>query len=296
VPDKPELSLAADACPSAELVREMLEPLIGHQHVLHLHQASDPQPAAVQVRDLGDDYRIEVDGVQRGQVDPARNCKERARVAAVFIALNVQAPSTPPPAVAPAPAPVQAAPRAPEAPRPSPRSKQSSVQLGLGIFASLAYGPKDALAPGGALDLWLQRELLLVGVRLGGAGESELPLTPGEAGGHADLLRLPAVVYAGLLWPISRWQLGPSLGLALDVLRGRGRGLDSSASVWRANLGAYVALQAQVSLTDWLSLAALVSGSFYPRSYRLRVKPDDRYADTPKIWLTGQLGLLFRLR
>jgi hypothetical protein len=294
---KAELSLAADACPSPELVREMLEPLVGHQHALRLHNPSAAQPPDVQVRDLGDDYRIQVEGVQRDQSDPARNCKERARVAAVFIALNLQAPPAKAEPVAPPTPPLQRAPApvAPAAPQPS-RQRTPAIEVGLGAYASVAYAPQDSVAPGGALELWLRRELLLIGVRVGAAGESKLAVTPHTAGGHASLLRLPGSIFAGLLWPISRWQLGPSLGLAFDLLRARGRGLVGNDSIWRANLGAYLGLQAQVSLTDRLSLAALLSGSFYPRSYKLRVEPDNRHADTPNIWLAAQLGLLLRLR
>lgn len=267
----------------------MLEPLIGHERTLARDPPADSTPSAIAtVRDLGQRYAIEVSAVVSEQTDTARDCVERARVAAVFIAMNVR---TPPPAHArdetparrePAPSPVPAAPTAP------------SWQLALGAFASLAYAPSAQLAGGGGLELWLTRAHLQLGLTSGALSASQLAIDPGT--GHVDLLRLPTNVLAGAMWRISRFELGAALGLALDLLRAQGRALARSESGWRANVGGVLALQSRLLLTHRWSLSALVNGSFFPRSYQLQVAPAARSADTPRFWLAAQLGVLFRLR
>ena len=55
--------------------------------------------AVATIEDLGETYRIGVGEAAREVRDPARKCLERARVAAVFLALNLpsEEPATPPP-------------------------------------------------------------------------------------------------------------------------------------------------------------------------------------------------------
>jgi hypothetical protein len=314
-PEKPTLWLAADSCPSVQVLREMLEPLVSHQHTLRVEargSAREPNvevrgsareqdlnaPAGVDparlasVRDLGEQYVIEVAGVTRSQSDADRDCRERARVAAVFIALNLQAPPPPP---APAPAPVaQPAPAAP-APAPAP-AHPPSVQVGLGAFASVGYAPPDQVAPGGGLELWVRHGIWRFGLGAGVMGKIDLAITPSAPGGHVELMRLPALLSAGPMWRVSRFELGPSLGLAVDLLRAEGQALDRNQDLWRANVGAQLALQTQLILTETWSISGLLAGAFYPRSYDLMVGPNQRSAHTPQIWLAAQLGILCRLR
>ena len=294
--EKPALWLAADACPSVQLVREMLEPLIGHQRVLRV----DAQPrldasSLAAVRDRGETYLIEVAGVERSHTDPGRDCKERARVAAVFIALNLQTPP-PPRAVTPTPEPAPAPTPAPRAPTQAARASAPSLQVGLGAFASVAYAPRDQVAPGGGLELWMRRGIWKLGLSAAVMGRTELAITPSEPGGRVALLRLPARLYVGPMWRVSRFELGPALALALDVLRAQGQGLAENADLWRVNLGAELALQTQLILTETWSISGLLGGTYYPRSYDLTVGPNERSAHTPHFWLTAQLGILCRLR
>jgi hypothetical protein len=273
----------------------MLEPLVGHQRALKLEADEETKADAAlraSVRDQGDWYVILVGGVTRGQEDSARDCKERARVAAVFIALNLRAPLP-----APASTPTAAPPRkpAPAPPRAEPQ-RAPSMQVSLGGFASFAYAPRDQLAGGGGLALWLGFGLFRVGLESGAMSATQLAITPRADGGHVDLTRLPSALLGAALWRVSRVSLGPTLGLAVDVLRAQGRALDRTGSSWRANLGPVLGLRTETHLTDRWSLSALVSGSFYPRSYELRVEPEGRLAHTPHIWLAAQLGLLCRLR
>lgn len=267
----------------------MLEPLIGHEHKLARDQGASGEPGArATVRDLGERYEIEVSGVLNAQADAARDCAERARVAAVFIAMNVRAPTLP------REEPREPAPTVP-ASSPAPATETTPTwQLSLGAFASLAYVPSARVSGGGGLELWLTRAHLRLGLTSGALSASELAIDPGS--GHVELLRLPSNLWAGAMWRISRFELGALLGPALDALRAQGRDLTRSESGWRVNLGGALALQSRLVLGAGWSLGALVSGSFFPRSYQLQVAPDARSAETPRFWLTAQLGVLFRLR
>lgn len=289
--------MRAEGCPNAALVREMLEPLVGHERSLTLLESSDLARADVQVEDLGDDYRIALGEVERRHTDAARNCKERARVAAVFIALNLHAPpeAAPVPAAPPAPAPAPIA-KSIAQPAPPRQSAANGLRWGLGAFGALAYVPKQRAVGGGGLEAWLQRELWQVGLRVAGLSTERLPVAPGAKGGHADLLRLPGLVFAGLLWRVSRFELGPTLGVALDLLTARGRGLADTRRIWRFNVGACAGLDTRLFLNERWALAARVDASFYPRAYTLRVPPEGREAETPRIWLSAQLGVLVRVR
>jgi len=274
----------------------MLEPLVGHERRLRLLEPGDARSADVQVHDLGSDYRIVLSGVERTHTDAARDCKERARVAAVFIALNLHAPAekVQPEAVA---APVSAATSEAAPPRAATsRITPPTLRWGLGAFASVGYVPKQQAVGGGGLDVWLQHRLWHVGLRATGLSAERLPVSPRAEGGHAQLLRAPAVLFVGLLWRVSRVELGPSVGLAVDFLTARGRGLAASERIWRVNLGAQVGLDARYFLSERWALAARVDASVYPRAYTLRVEPQGREAHTPRIWLSAQLGVLVRVR
>jgi hypothetical protein len=275
----------------------MLEPLVGHERRLRLLEPSDERSADAQVHDLGSDYRITLAGVERTHTDAARNCAERARVAAVFIALNLHAPAEraqPEATSAPAPA---AAPTIPPRVRDTaPRITSPTLRWGLGAFASVGYVAKQQAVGGGGLEVWLQHRLWHVGLRATGLSAQRLAVSPRADGGHAQLLRAPALLFVGLLWRVSRLELGPSVGLTLDLLTARGRGLAASERIWRVNLGAQAGLDARYFLSERWALAARVDASFYPRAYTLRVEPEGREAHTPRIWLSAQLGVLVRVR
>jgi hypothetical protein len=64
----------------------------------------------VAVVDLGDRYRVIIDGVVRDFADPSRDCDERAAEATVFIALTLEPPSLPPTSLPPPPLPPEPSP------------------------------------------------------------------------------------------------------------------------------------------------------------------------------------------
>jgi hypothetical protein len=302
---KAAIVLEGEGCPGAELVRQMLAPLVSEPVVL----AGEPNRAAaeraVYVRDLGAEYAIEMQDAQRIHSDPARNCAERARVAAVFIALNLQESANGEGKAGDAKALRAAAasdlPASTSASAASGGTSSRTVSWplhgGIGAWASVHGAPgRAAVAPGGAAAVWLELAALRLQLSAELLGKVALPLTPREPGGSAELWRVPLGVSAGYVWRASRFALEPRLGVAVDVLRIRARGVSKSERELRANTGAQLGLSGRIFLAARLALCAGLAGSWFPRSYALRVEPAPRSAHTPKLWLAGQLGLEFMLR
>jgi hypothetical protein len=310
-PSALEIVIEAESCPHADLLKSMLAPLLSEAILLSAEQLARPDARRVRVRDLGLEYAIELEHTERRQRDPERNCEERARVAAVFIALNVN-PKRPAEAdTAGTPNTEALAPSAGGAPatsstRPASSTSNSAdrparsanvLHVGLGAFASVMFAPQQtAVAPGGGATVWLELSALRLALSAALMGKVALPLSPREPGGSAELWRVPLAANVGYLWRASRFALAPSLGIALDVLRMQGRGLGQSEHALRVNVGVDLELLASVSLRDRLALLASVSGAWFPRGYELRVEPAPRRAEAPELWLAGQLGIAFMLR
>jgi hypothetical protein len=301
------LLLSADACPSAALVRDMLAPLIPDTRVLIAPEASaEATFAEARLRDLGSDYVIELHGAERRQHDPGADCSERARVAAVFIALNLPGAkrvSSPQAASAAeqsgsatAPAPAATAPpqdHAATTPRTTAQSSDGRpLRVGIGASALVAFAPEPQSAVvGGSVGVWARRGLWQLELSGGATGKSELPIEPAAPGGSAALWRFPLAASAAVLWRVSRFELGPSLGFALDLLRARGDEVARPERALRANAGVQLAALGRLRLTERLALVMTLSGSFFPVNYELRVEPQARSAETPGFWLAAQLGL-----
>jgi hypothetical protein len=302
------LALTGEGCPDAALVREMLAPLVSERIALAGDALSLlPNAQAIRVRDLGPEYAIEMRDTQRLHSDPERNCAERARVAAVFIALNLREnaggeaardDSQKAPAPAASSAPSKPSSRAPDSVGATPaQSARWPLQIGIGAWASVQFAPEPRqVAPGGGASVWLQRAALRLTLRGELMGKVALPLTPAEPGGSAELWRIPLALSVGYVWHAARFALEPRLGLAVDLLRMRGLGVDRSEPALRANAGAELGLFGRVFLGPRLALFAGLAGSWFPRAYALRIEPTPRRAYSPKVWLAGQLGLEFMLR
>ena len=75
------------SCPSAEEVSATIAPLVASLPAQRLAEG------AARVADLGDRFEVAAAGQKSQYVDAARDCAERARVAAVFIALALNPPA-----------------------------------------------------------------------------------------------------------------------------------------------------------------------------------------------------------
>lgn len=302
-----QVLVRADRCPSAGTVAQMLAPLLpGDVQIARESSSRTDSTTIVQVRDAGDEYSLELPGASRTHRDTRRDCQERARVAAVFFALNLQ-PSAPtetaqPADAAPVPEPFVANVPAPLAAKPAPTltpSGRSYVGAHIGLSASMSVlrASRDAgVSLGGELALWGRLRTYQLQVSAGATSPVELSLQPRAPGGAARMGRIPLVASAGYVLHTSRFELTPSLGFALDVLALRGLDLSRATQTYRTNLGADFALQAAAWLNGRVALWAGLRAALFPRSYALRVEPEQRVARTPHAFLGGQLGIACMLR
>jgi hypothetical protein len=288
------VSVTADGCPDPALLQQKLDPLLGAQTRVAVTsgplERSAEQHAAV--HDLGERYTIELDGLQREFTDPTRDCVERARVAAVFIALNLKTPRARPTLAAAAPAP----PEPPPEPPPAPDAER--VQLGALLAGQAAYATAIGAGTAGAgAGLWLGRGALRLDFLAGILAPTRIALTPRNGvHGSVDLLRLPLTLSASYLLRTAAVAVGPTLGLDLDVLRLRGVDLFHPETALRVNPGLLVGVDARAQLSAGLALALRLQLDGFPRAYALSVDKLGRLGQTPRLWLGASLGLQWRLR
>jgi len=292
--------VAADACPAPDLLQQQLAPLLPDDTALQIEsdassEASEPQ---VVVRDFGDDYAVDVAGATRELSDPARDCVERARVAAVFIALNVK-PQLPPPAAAQQDEPEEPEPKEPE----EPAAEPGSLVFGAQLFGAGAYsGEAEVAAPGGGAGVWLGVRRFRFGLDFAAYTEAELALAAsGESEaaaaseGAVALTRIPIVLSAGYMLRAGALALGPAIGVSLDLLRIRGVDMPDPETALRFNPGGLVAADMRLEFSTELAATLRLGFVAFPRSYHLVVDPQGRLGETPRYWLCAGLGLAFRI-
>lgn len=271
-----QVRVAADACPTGALLHDSLAPLIDAE--LDLSEAPSSAPAIL-VTDHGDDFTVELDSQRREFTDPGRDCRERARLIAVFVALNIET--------------LEAPPEAPVAAEPQPSAAPERARLGLQLAATAAYASEAGhVAPGAALGLWIEfgawRFAFDAGAQLGVsmalASNTEQDL------GSAEVLRIPLSWSAAYLIELGPFAFGPALGLALDVLHLRGsEPLEPHTGV-RANLGLLAAADFRLRMASRVSAVLRIGFSFFPRTYDLAVNPLGPSGETPSFWLGANLA------
>ena len=268
--------VAEGGCPSPQMLRDKLEPLIDDDAgELEVSSSGLLRAGVVQasVRDLGERYVVEVDGLRREFDDSAHDCVERARVAAVFLALNVR----PPPAKV----------------RATPETRAGLRLYGEGVYATEV----ERASGGGTLGGWLERAWFRVDVTAGVLAPIQIPLRAVEGTRPSiSLLRVPLRLSASCQWELGGVRLGPELGLAVDLMRIRGEGAENPRTELRGNVGLLLAANLRIGLSDRWSLGLSVGLEALARAYDLEVGPaNTQLGRTPRLWLFAGLGLEWRL-
>ncbi len=272
---------AQGSCPSGEAVRAALLPAL-----VEAPAASGRQ--APRVTDLGDRFVVDAAGQTGAFVDVARDCTERARVAAVFIALALSPPAAPErPASPPQPGPGPA-------PRPHPlrwvdvtaEARLDGGSVGAPAATTLAWGGDVRVAVGrGALGVAATAGVLApvdntfgsVDVR-----QQRFPLSLSLTLGH-ELPR--GLRFAG------------DLGLAIVPFTLRGEGLSTVAPATRVDLGARLAVVVWLpAVVGRLAPVVGLHADIFPRPYRFSVDPLGDIGSSSGFWLGGSLGLSYDSR
>jgi hypothetical protein len=276
------VEVAGDACPDSGQLEQALEPVLEPSVVL-VFKATTATTRRVRVSDEGAAYAVEIDGERRELSDRRRDCVERARVAAVFIALNMQA-SKPEPPKQPEPEPEHK----PQEPQPQPLPPAFGAALfALGEHATDA----DRTAFGAGASVFYAGAPFRLELSASVLAPIELALTPrDDVRGRVDLMRVPLALTASYLLHLGDVELGPLLGLAVDVLHMEGQGVERAQSELRLSLGVVLGAAAHLWISRHIGMLFQVQMRAFPRAYRLAVEPTGALGETPRIWLGAQLG------
>ena len=244
-----------------------------------------PRNAAPRVSDLG--YRVEA--AAAGQIglyiDAGRDCAERARVAAVFIALALNPPTfqSAPPRAPAVPGPVRhrwfqvgAAARI-DAGNAGSSPPQTAAPWGGELTVAAGHGPIGGSLSAGVLRSFLARFNRFdasIAVR-----EQRFPFS--------------AAVRAQGDLP-GRLRLAAELGAALVLARFRAEGLQGSSAVARLDVGlrGAVALRLPVSFGSVAPFVGL-HAEYFPKPYQLDVDPVGTVGTSTGLWLGASAGLSF---
>ncbi len=261
-------------CPSAERVAMELRTILPALDVTTTSAAT----ADVVLAESEAGVSVTVLGAQRDFADPARQCEDRAKQAAVFIALTLD------PLRLPAIIPVPAAPAV--SPLPVAWDLEVGPMLAVSPWSTLVTTP---ISGGGSLRLRWGRLLSLT------AGATVLSSSLEYPNARARELLIPLDAGGRVTWAANSWDVAFELSASLAPAHLRGEGLDLTESGWRVELGARSALLARWWITRRLGVMVSESGLLWPRPVRLKVGGVGEVGRTPSFWLGSQLGLVLRL-
>jgi hypothetical protein len=302
-------------CPGEAAVTAALVPLLK----LDAIRAGD---GPVRVADLGDRFEVTAAGQVGVYTDAGRDCSERARVAAVFIALALNPPAfqTRPSRSATPPAPPNREDRREEK-REEKRDERKELEESRAAPAPIVEIPAPPSRPA---VRWAR---LAVGGRLEVAPEaSDRPSTTGAFGldveGARGLDDFGVAISAGVRAPtvstfssvavreqrfpfgvafVGRHQVASSLeltgqaGMSLVILRLRDESPGGFPPSTRLDLGARAAMELRLpALSPRISPFAGVSIEYFPRAYRYQVPPLGQIGTSAPVWLGVTLGLWFQ--
>ena len=265
-------------CPSAEQVSVALDYLLKQSGDSAKTDAAAEAWTLV-VTDLGQHYRVSLAGEVRAYEDFARDCEERARVAAVFAAITLEPPEVAERAKSPAPLP----------------ARRRQLELRLGGLAELGVERSDRtfIAGGELRGAWVGQ---ILGMEIGAGAESPATLAWGDY--RAQITRFPLDVGVRAVLRRTRAVASLSAGLAVTVfnLHGEGAALPVHDDGTRVDLGlrsaVSVLLLPAARFSPFLGLHVSVS----PKPYAVVVDPVGQVGSTPQVWVGATLGIAVAAR
>ncbi len=278
----------AGACPDRDSVAAELAPALAHKS-----PDADPLPADFRLVDLGGAFEVTAAGQTRRYADPARDCAERARDAAVFVALMLNPPT------------LQLLPEEPQppavstvAPPPPPTGSSRWGALALALRYDAAAGGGSSALGGGAFGGELRgtvgrRSLGLV------AAVAALSPTDGTVGSvSVRQQRFPCSVAVVVRHRIANdLEVRAAGGISLTPVTLRGTALATSVPATRLDVGALFA--AELWALAWRGrVAPFVSlhAEYFPRAYSIDVAPLGSIGATAPFQLGLSIGIAFGSR
>lgn len=287
---------AVGTCPAREAVATALSPLLGRE-------PAAPLSAAPRVVDLGEGFEVFAAGQRGRYTDTARDCSERARIAAVFIglALNPPAFETPPPPPPPSvvvpppeqPPTVVASPEPPLGPDETAAPLWAAVGLSARVDgSSLGNDPADTkVVAGGELRAAIGRRWLGIVATAGVLSPTTARFTTVPVRQQRFPVSVGLTATAGAA---GGFQLAGDLAAVLVPFTSRGQGLESSTSELRLDAGARLALALRFpKVANRAVLFSELHAEVFPRPYHLDVDPIGPIGNTSRLWLGAAVGAWF---
>lgn len=272
------------ACPSAEAVTAALGSALGNE-------ATTKVVDVPRVSDQGDRFSVAVRGQTRQFVDAARDCDERARAAAVFIALALN-----PPVVPAAPAPVVRDGAAPQVVVPAPAAPALTPTLERWIDLAAAARLDGGSASDTSAAIGFEARAA-VGWRWLGVAATAGILAPSESKFSSVTVRqqrFPLSVAVTAQHGIGRrLAVAGAVGAALVPLTLRGEGLEGGSQSTRLDAGVRLAVELRIRATPRLAPFVDLHAEIFPRAYQLDVDPFGTVGSTGRLWVGVSVGLSF---
>jgi len=245
-PQGPVLDVVG-ACPDGATVRRLLDALV---------TAEEARAAAISLQDQGSHYRMVVGGAATTLDDPARDCKARARQAAVVLAGGLRSHQQ-----------VFGPPR-------------WTIEKGL-VFEVASSGGSAVWVPGAEFrGAYGSGRWSLVGAA-GARGPANLTFA---GAWKAELLRFPLDLGLRATMRWERLRAWLALGPSLTVTGLLGQELLETERQWRCDPGALAMGGATLRVRGRIGIAAALGARWQPRRYHLQVVPLGTVGETPPWW------------
>ncbi|HMJ55639.1 MAG TPA: hypothetical protein VK540_26370 [Polyangiaceae bacterium] len=279
------------ACPTAAQVATVLERMLPRTKITA--DTGSPGAAEATVSDQGVRFRVTIAGQERSFDDGAHQCTERARHAAVFVAMVVDPPaiadlpSEPPAAPAPVVPPV-------DAPRPPPERRPSGWQWDTALGAVMLVAPegehrRNAVAQGVAAFARGKR-----GFHLGlGAGVLHGTLHFDVA--NADAWWIPIDVAAGFTTRTKVWEIGAEVGPSASILSIAGENLKGARRQLRLEVGGRVSAWSRFWFSKQFGAFLSAEAVVRPFPFVLDIDPRGGVGEMPALWLGVSGGVTVAL-
>jgi hypothetical protein len=276
-------------CPTAKQVATVLERMLPRTKITA--DTGPPGAAEATVADQGARFRVTVAGQERSFDDGGRQCTERARHAAVFVALVVDPPAISDPASEPPATPAPAVPssavdtaRSPGDRR--PRAMQWDLALGaVMLVAPESAGRRTAVAQGVAGFVRGKRGFHFAL----GAGVLHGALRYDVA--TADAWWIPLDVAAGFTTRTTLWEIGAEVGPSASILFILGENLRQAQREVRVEVGGRMAAWSRLWLSRQFATFLSAETVVRPFPYVLDIDPRGSVGQMPSVWLGASAGV-----
>ena len=279
--------MGPDACPTAKQVATVLERMLPRTKITA--ESGPPGASEATVSDQGTHFLVTVGGQERSFVDGGRQCTERARHAAVFVALVVD-----PPAIAELGPEAPAVPARPAAavdtarPPPARPSSAMSWDVALGavmLVAPAGEGRRTAVVQGLAAFARGKR-----GFHVGfGAGVLRGTLQFDAA--ETDAIWIPVDVAAGFTTRTTVWEIGAEVGPNASILSIVAENLRQTSRQVRVEVGGRASAWSRFWFSKQFAAFLSAEAVFRPVPYVLDIDPRGSIGETPPLWFGASAGI-----